>query len=84
MHRDYFHWNHFRFFGKLCRWASFDKDGMITPYGIYMVLVNRKNDILRVRRYSPPMEIIKGDTLVPVLRCRGKSWGKEIYEWMPK
>ena len=56
MHRDYFHWNHFRFFGRLCRWASFDKDGMITPYGIYMVLVNRKND----------------------------TWGKEIYEWMPK
>lgn len=84
MHRDYFHWNLFTFFGKLCRWASFGKDGMITPYGIYMVLVNRKNDILRVRRYSPPMEIIKGDTLVPVLRCRGKSWCKEIYEWMQK
>lgn len=87
MHRNYFHWNlyfHwdlFTFFGRLCRWASFDKDGMITPYGIYMALVNMKDDILRVRLYSPPMEIIKGETLFPVSRCGGKSWCKEVYKW---
>ena len=84
MRRKYFRRKLITFFGKLCRWTSFDEYGMITSYGIYMVLVNRKNDILRVRRYSPPMEIIKVDTMVPVLRCRGKSWCKEIYEWMPK
>jgi len=45
MYCNYFRWNQYRFFGRLCKWASFGRDGMTTPYGIYMVLVNRKYDI---------------------------------------